>query len=417
MEHRLIYFGLNDNPPERFGMNESSVDLRETVERNTMEKREGLAMQAEAPILNKAITLIQGPNLEYHMNQYMVKDMPAQLNGVTESYKAVLTDAGKKLEEGLSDMPEYNEKIQSVISTLSTPLPEHEQGIQSENPYVSIKAGKKGNDWYNINFKKIEMDKKMIADLKLTKPNLAGELQYIENALDEYARQDPKLPLYQWEQEKSGNKMDADIMKMGRLTVALIATAAFVVTGIIALKNRRGFTAPLIYGAVAILAIPGMGQRLLGGKHEKMLSQIKSTVHNPQFNEMAEAYNAKGPSWKNYVSHIMEDNDDAKVLMGKIKDKTITPEEIDAYVKQEMPNDEAAQKSLKKMIDEGKFTTFAGVMMSATDENAQTLIKDYIGEGASAFAKLEKAGTEDARKISESDAAAYPNGGTLGLSR
>lgn len=244
---------------------------------------------------------------------------------------------------------------------------------------------------YGIDFLKVKKDLATVQTLKNAYPQHAAELQVYENALLEMKMQDRRHGLFDREEANRNNYADQKLLQMAKITAFLAASTAALLTGVVALVNKKSMTAPLLYGAVAVLiGSPKLRKSLFGGASDVMASEVDATLNNPAFKELSKKYDIRDAAWSNYVEEICTSPTSTKTILRTYERngnqlKGIESQ-VEEYAAKVFPSNDQARANLIRMFADGAFASFARMMLGAKNKDARDVIQDYIKLNAVQYA-------------------------------
>jgi hypothetical protein len=290
----------------------------------------------------RTISLLGRSNLNYRMKQepdawerLQKDDMKKHLAGISDISKAIgganmPADIAKERQEHLQSIVELAREKKEDFYLLKFVYRVNDEILQIRESIALLQNAPEAN-------------KAGIDALKLEEQYLATILMtlnfYVPGILNLYdAKRNPNA--------KTESKVDRDLRTMGRASVALLATAMVVVTGLIAfLSNKKNpdFTASAVWAIPAVLAV--MGTKGLTKTAADSLKGELTYMSNPDFIAARAAF---GKDLVRPTQKLLAcgDPSEARALIRTLRDKKriLNTRKDDAEAKKEY--DEARKKLL-----------------------------------------------------------------------
>lgn len=393
---------------------------------NPRNSRLALGNRIEQNQINKAVRLAQNPRkLEEKLDDAFSDRFLGKLRAASERQSPLLNAARTPMMAALEKQPqETQDRVAGMFDALTQiPGPEAVRD-GSAHPYLSSQEqqSEQGDPWhfYEVNFDKIAADRALLQQLKNAHPEQAKAIAMLDSSLENFARQDRRFALHEWQQSRKENYTDQTIGKMGKMTVFIIAASAAVITGIMALANRKFSAAPLLYAAVAgLIASPKLRRAIFQSEHQAVLEDVDNVLNNKQFIEKTKRFSIEGDAWATAAEAIMDPaHSETNALLQLLEQHPASRDPIEAdintYVTTLSP-DSTVQSALKTMIMNGEFPAFVNQIRHTSKKDAQEVILDYIRRGAGRYRKDVKTvqNTEEAIKKTTVVQMSETPGGTL----
>lgn len=307
------------------------------------------------------------------------------------------------------------EQIRLIVDAVARPLPAHAARGRMDHRYVRMSAGdgRDKKDWYGINFKQIDTDRKMISDMRTVNsqsaaPNgqLEADLGALDFILSEFAKQDHQLSVHIG--HTTPTHMNDTFKELGRMSVVLVAGGMTLLTGFIGIFNlkSKGITAmssALLYGMVTLAAAkPDMIRRWIGPGHEAYVQDLHMAMDGKGLESASIEYGVMGPAWKNLVRRIMSNDSTTTTFLAEKRSFGTNPERdektIERYVQSMMPEGGTARADLKRMIVAGDFDAFVRRLTSISDNDAKATVIDLVGKGTLQYGRVARVDAQHAQE-------------------
>lgn len=252
---------------------------------------------------------------------------------------------------------------------------------------------------FETKFRQIDDDRAFLEDLKISHPRHARDFAILSDALEELARQDKRYNLFRYQQDKV-SFTDEAVKHFGRTTLLIAASAAALITGIIAAINKKSFLPPLLFaGIAAFTAKPQLWQSIFGNKSENIRSETNSILNNQTFQTVSNGFGVRGAAWRNIAETIVEGDGDTAELITLLnknqQDPSVVRPQIEEYVRSMVPGNDTAsvttRQNLQRMVEQGHFPWFVDMLRSAKTQDARQIVYDYIELDCGRYAHDEKA--------------------------
>ncbi len=392
------------------------LEHREKVVRPEMAVREGLSQNIDELRKQQAIGTVDNPDriraLKIDKWNGFIDNIRTNVHPVyAEKLKANLPVLLKNLPDGVSE--EVTTMTESFLE-----LPDLDSTTNIRHRYFSSRRiNEKGTDpWYSldVNWKQVDSDEKLLEDLKKTNPKCAEELTTLQNAIEELSRQSVDWGEHEWQrrQKLHPDKLDKAVLKTGRMGLFLAASAAAILTGVMAIFNKKFSAAPFLYAGVALcLANPDLLKALFRGKARNLIENTKPIL-NDNFRNLAREHGIGGSEWSQFAEDVMQKDSSTQeavertLAFCKQNGNNIahaSDTDLEVLTKKLVPGEnekkQAVRAELVKIIREGTFPMLISSLRASGNKDAQNLALDYITGSPSAF-------EEDARAVKAAEEAA-----------
>lgn len=355
---------------------------------------EGHKKSIETGQVLKVVDMVKNNKLVHHIRQLLGPELKGNFDHITDNYGPLLSKENiGPINLGGDSLQEQWERI---VENIRTPLTE------DGNEYTIVRHQGE-TTLYGANFNKIREDIALLSQLQTTFPQYTHAFSIADQALNEYIHDDPNISVAEFELAHHNGYTDSAIRHMGKLIIFPLAVTAALGTGIAAVIGKKSFTAPLIYAAVAGMCSSSVRSMIFDKQHQHVLAEVDGSLNQREFRAMLGDYRVNA-NWSPFVESIMDRSSEETTEMINMLHKNgnsahiISPEIIDTYVKQAIPNDTKSQDNLAALIYSGKFPHFVRTLQSVKSDEAREMVQAYFKHGAVDF---EVAAQMEANKLNQ----------------
>ncbi len=306
-------------------------------------------------------------------------DTPGTIRAtLNKSLPDTLQDASGQIEKMLAgltaDPPDANE------------MPDMESGRYLERIALKGKddpnAEEKSSHVYRIRQGQILDDKELIAKLRPIVPaETQAALDGLLVCLTRMEQTDPDGAL-RFQNRPGQSFVNENVNKMGRLGLAVVATAAAAVMGTIAVISRKWSATPLLYLGIAAVAAQPSLLNVFEPKDKRLVENASLALNNKEFKRLTGQYGIQGAAWATAVEEMMNNGGGTKNLLkaAKAGDSAKVKEYLDEISPKEVRDQlDAMNTSGGKPSD---LVQFLEAITAVTGADAKELVVDYIRSGA-----------------------------------